>query len=228
MAWRILSALLLLAVLFAPRGAMAAESRGVPLSVEEPTLTAEQIDAILDDRGSPSAGLGWVFVEASDEFDINTAVVVAMCIKESNCGGTGASKRTNNVGNLIWTRGNDSPYWDGRRSGRWRAYDNRELGIRDMIRLLRVKYVDHGLVTVRKMAYKYALPFENDTEGYINTITALVNQWTAGNIPAVSTSEIRVQTTASTEQWCRVYGWHKDYSDSPWEEGWYYSRTRCD
>ena len=195
--------------------------------MSEPTFTAEQIDSILEQRGSPSAGLGWVFVEASVEYSINTAVVVAMCIKESNCGGTGASKRTNNVGNLVWTR-TTSKYWDGARSGRWRKYPNRETGIRDMTRLLRENYVDRGLDTVRKMAYKYAPPFENDTELYIRQVTALVNQWTAGEIPAVSTSELRVQTTASTERWCRVYGWHKDYANSPWEQGWYWSRTRCD
>lgn len=229
MARRIFSALLvaLALLVWAPaHGVEAAE--GVLVSAETPTLSAAQVDAILEQRGSPSAGLGAVFVEASAEYKINTAVVVAMCIKESNCGGTGASRRTHNVGNLVWTRNGANQFWDGTRSGRWRKYPNREMGIWDMTRLLREVYVNGGRDTVRKMAYKYAPPFENDTELYIRVVTSLVNKWTAGDIPAVSASETRVQTSASTEQWCRVYGWHKDYARSQWEQGWYYSRTRCD
>jgi hypothetical protein len=179
-------------------------------------ITAEQIDEILTLRGSPMAGSGSRWMELGRVHGINPAIVLAMFIKESSAGTTGASVRCRNVGNIVATR-KTSQYWDGTRSGRWRKYASWEDGLGDAFLLLSHYKVGLGRETVERVIARWAPRSDgNDVSGYVNTVVSLVNQWSTGNLGGRGGV-----ATATLTRWTKVWRWkvvggrwHRYYS---WE-----------
>jgi hypothetical protein len=149
----------------------------------EPTITAEQIEAILARYGSPAAGTGQIWINKGLEYNIDPAYAMAFFIHESTAGthpnwaghkpdGT----TTHNVGNIICA-GYRTCY------GRFRDYPDWQTGIADWYRLIAVEYVEgRGTTTLEQIIPIYAPAFENDVPRYVNTVESLVNDWRRGVI----------------------------------------------
>lgn len=149
-----------------------------------PSLTPQQIDRILSQWRSPAAGTGAIWYDMGLRYGIDPAFAVAFFIHESGAGTArnwaglkpgGAT--THNVGNIICA-GYPTCY------NRFRDYPSWEAGIEDWYRLIDVEYIQgRGHRTVADIIPIYAPAFENDVDGYINTIHRLVDQWRQGRIP---------------------------------------------
>ncbi len=145
-----------------------------------PSVTADQINGILADYGSPAAGTGDVWYRLGAEYGIDPAFAVAFFVVESTAGTApgwagwkdkAAGISTHNVGNIICA-GYPTCH------GRFRDYPDWETGIRDWYRLIDVEYLQgRGHETVADVLPVYAPTFENDTGGYINTVHNLVDAW---------------------------------------------------
>lgn len=144
-------------------------------------LSAAQLDAILAGYGSPAVGTGQAWIAEGARAGINPEIAVAFFVHESTAGtapGWAGWKpdgtNTHNVGNLICT-----PGWQCH--GRFRDYPTWEAGIADWYRLIAVEYRDgRGHRTVDDVIPVYAPSFENDVNGYIGAVRALVAQWRQG------------------------------------------------
>jgi hypothetical protein len=149
-----------------------------------PTITAEQIDAILRANNSPAVGTGQIWVEAGLQYGIDPAYGVAFFMHESSYGTNPAwagvkpdGSTTHNVGNIICA---------GYRTcfGRFRDYPDWRTGIYDWYRLIAVEYVQwRGLATVEGILPVYAPAFENDVPRYVNVIKYAVAEWRQANTP---------------------------------------------
>lgn len=143
-----------------------------------PSISAKQIDRILESYGSPATGTGEIWYNLGLKYGIDPAFAVAFFIHESSAGtnpGWAGIKSdgstTHNVGNIICA-GYASCY------NRFRDYGSWEEGIEDWYRLIDVEYIQgRGTMTVRDIIPIYAPAFENDVEGYINSVTSLVDSW---------------------------------------------------
>ncbi|NNJ09879.1 hypothetical protein EKD04_006025 [Chloroflexales bacterium ZM16-3] len=143
-----------------------------------PSLTAQQIDAILASYGSPAAGTGAAWYNLGKKYGIDPAFAIAFFIHESSAGTNsqwaglkpgGAS--THNVGNIICA-GYATCY------GRFRDYASWDAGIEDWYRLIDVEYIQgRGTRTVQDIIPIYAPSFENDVQAYINSVTSMVDGW---------------------------------------------------
>jgi hypothetical protein len=116
------------------------------------------------------------------QYGIDPAFAVAFFIHESSAGANpnwagikpgGAT--THNVGNIICA-GYPTCY------GRFRDYGSWREGIEDWYQLIDVEYLKgRGHRTVADIIPVYAPSFENDVQGYINSVNRLVDEWrTAG------------------------------------------------
>jgi hypothetical protein len=149
-----------------------------------PTVTAEQIDRILESYGSPATGSGAAWVAMGQKYDIDPAYAVAFFIHESSAGtnpGWAGFKNdgstTHNIGNIICA-GYSTCY------GRFRDYPSWEAGVEDWYRLIAVEYIDgRGTTTVDQIVPIYAPSFENDVSAYVGAVTTMVDGWRTGQVP---------------------------------------------
>lgn len=152
--------------------------------IAAPSITAEQIDSILTSYGSPATGTGKVWYDLGQQYGIDPAFAVAFFIMESSAGtapGWAGYKPdgnvTHNVGNIICA-GYD------RCHNRFRDYGSWEEGIGDWYRLIDVEYVKgRGTTTLQQIIPIYAPSFENDVDGYVNTVGRLVDGWRTNGVP---------------------------------------------
>jgi hypothetical protein len=148
-----------------------------------PSISAQQIDAILAAYGSPAAGTGVAWYNFGLQYGIDPAFAVAFFIHESSAGtnqGWAGIKPdgslTHNVGNIICA-GYPTCY------GRFRDYSNWEAGIEDWYRLIDVEYIKgRGALTVQDVIPIYAPSFENDVQSYIDAVNSLVDGWRSGGV----------------------------------------------
>ncbi len=148
-----------------------------------PSLSAQQIDAILAAYGSPAAGTGAVWHDLGVKYGIDPAFAVAFFIHESSAG-TNADwagikadgGTTHNVGNIICA-GSATCY------GRFRDYGSWGEGIDDWYRLIDTEYIQgRGTLTVQDIIPIYAPSFENDVQAYINSVTDMVDGWRSNGV----------------------------------------------
>lgn len=143
-----------------------------------PSLTPQQIDRILKSYGSPAAGTGQIWYDLGVKYGIDPAFAVAFFIHESGAGTSPNwaglkpdGSTTHNIGNIICA-GYPTCY------GRFRDYRSWAEGIEDWYRLIAVEYIRwRGASTVDEIVPIYAPAFENDVQGYIDTIKRLVDEW---------------------------------------------------
>ena len=144
-------------------------------------LSAAQIDAILAGYGSPAVGTGAAWIAEGQQYGINAEIALAFFVHESTAGtaqgwagwkADGSS--THNVGNIVCA-GYATCY------GRFRDYPTWEAGIADWYALIAREYIGgRGHRTVADVVPVYAPSFENDVDGYIGAVRALVRQWRQG------------------------------------------------
>jgi hypothetical protein len=143
-----------------------------------PSISAAAIDAILAKYGSPAAGTGQTWVALGQHYGIDPAYAVAFFIHESSAGtnpGWAGIKSdgstTHNVGNIICA-GYATCY------GRFRDYPSWDEGIGDWYKLISQEYVNgRGAASVEQIIPIYAPSFENDVNGYIQSVVGLVDEW---------------------------------------------------
>ena len=143
-----------------------------------PSLTANQIDRILTAYGSPATGTGAVWYNLGLKYGIDPAFAIAFFVHESAAGTAEAwagqkpdGGTTHNIGNIICA-GYAACY------GRFRDYASWSEGIEDWYRLIDTEYLrgrDHQ--TVADIIPVYAPSVENDVQGYIRVVQALVDEW---------------------------------------------------
>lgn len=147
-----------------------------------PTISADQIDAILRTHNSPAQGTGQIWIEAGLQYGIDPIYALAFFMHESGYGTNPEwagikpdGTTTHNVGNIICA-GYRTCY------GRFRDYADWRTGIYDWYRLIAVEYVQwRGLATVEGILPVYAPAFENDVPRYVNAIKYVVAEWRQTN-----------------------------------------------
>lgn len=143
-----------------------------------PSITAETVEAVLAEYGSPAAGTGQAWIDLGEKYGIDPAYALAFFIHESTAGtapGWAGIKpdgsTTHNIGNIICV-GYRTCY------GRFRDYPSWEAGIEDWYRLIKVEYIEgRGHRTVADILPVYAPAIENDTPGYVSVVERLVRTW---------------------------------------------------
>lgn len=154
----------------------------------DPTITEEGIERVLASYGSPATGTAKLWIKGWEKYGINPAIPLGFFIVEStaatnpNWAGwiTYPTEHTYDIGNIICV--GSSPYWDGTCHGRFRDYNNWEEGILDWYHLIATEYIEgRGHVTVADVILTYAPAFENDVNGYVNGVDALVAKWATGD-----------------------------------------------
>lgn len=149
-----------------------------------PSISAGQIDSILASYSSPASGTGEIWYDLGLRYGIDPAFAVAFFIHESAAGTAQAwaglkseGGTTHNVGNIICA-GYANCY------GRFRDYPSWAEGIEDWYRLIDVEYLKgRGHQTVADIIPVYAPSVENDVQGYINVVQAMVDEWRSQGTP---------------------------------------------
>lgn len=156
------------------------------------SLTAEQIDSILETYQSPAKNTGKYFIAEGERTGIDSAYVVAMFIKESSAGtdpnwvGIKPDKTTtHNIGNLrCYTY---TPCYKG-----FRDYDSWEAGIRATFDNLAAYKDLYGVVTIDDAIKIWSPSIENDTNGYVAFIHENVGAWRSVATPTFQSSPLDI------------------------------------
>lgn len=164
----------------------APDSAPIGYVIGPPSITANQIQAVLDQYNSPAKHIpAQVWIDLGREYGIDPAYALAFFIHESSAGtnprwdgmielnhdDVSRSVTTHNIGNI-------SCAGYKRCTGRWRHYNSWEEGIRDWYRLINNEYVLwRGADTVEKIIPIYAPAHENNVQNYIDTVHTLVTTW---------------------------------------------------
>jgi hypothetical protein len=137
-----------------------------------PSTSVKQIEAVLQQYGSPAAGLGQKLYDLGVQYGIDPAYALAFFVHESSCGTQGVARFTRSLGNIRWT-----PGWDSY-SG-YRKYPSWEAGMEDWYKLITDLYINQwGLRTVDAIVPVYA-PVEdnNSPSSYIASVKWMVDDW---------------------------------------------------
>lgn len=140
--------------------------------VGSPSLTAQQIDKILCNAGSPACGTGATFYNDGEQYGIDPAYGLAFFKHESSFGTAGMATQTHSIGNIVCTSGYDC-------IGRFRSYSSWQAGIDDWFRLIKNLYVGKWeCTTVESIIPHYAPSSDNNNEAaYIASVESDVNTW---------------------------------------------------
>ncbi len=140
--------------------------------IAPPSVSAAQIDQVLQQYGSPAAGQGAAFYDLGVQYGIDPAYALAFFIHESSAGTKGVARFTNSIGNIRTTPG----YRDYQG---YRAYDTWAAGLDDWYKLIKTLYVEGwGKATVAQIIPTYAPSGDsNDPPTYIANVTQLVDSW---------------------------------------------------
>jgi hypothetical protein len=137
-----------------------------------PTLSADQVNAILARAGSPATGTGDTFYQESLDTGINDTWPLAFFQHESNKGLKGWAVVNRSIGNIRCSAGYSC-------NGGYRSYATWQAGIADWYALIKNLYINQwGLVTVEQIIPKYAPTYDhNDESAYIASVINTVQSW---------------------------------------------------
>jgi hypothetical protein len=140
-----------------------------------PSLSADQVNAILAKWGSPAAGSGQTFYEQSLATGINDAWPMGFFWHESNGGRKGWAAVNKSIGNIRCTPGYSC-------NGGYRAYSSWDAGVTDWYALIKNLYIKTwGLVTVEQIVPRYAPPGDhNDVSAYESSVINTVSSYQGG------------------------------------------------
>jgi hypothetical protein len=149
----------------------AADSRAYEL-IGAPSLSVAQIEAVLQQYGSPAEGLGQALYDLGVRYSIDPAYALAFFVHESACGTKGVARFTHSIGNIRWTEGYES--YEG-----YRSYSSWREGMEDWYRLVTDLYINGwNLRTVDAIIPVYAPTGDNnDPPSYIASVKAMVDSW---------------------------------------------------
>ncbi len=140
--------------------------------VAPPSISVRQIDAVLQQYGSPAVGTGQALYDLGVRYGIDPAYALAFFVHESGCGTKGVARFTKSLGNIRWTESYDS--YEG-----YRAYSSWEAGMEDWYKLITDLYINGwNLRTVDAITPVYA-PWgdNNNPDSYADSVKSLVDSW---------------------------------------------------
>jgi len=140
--------------------------------VGAPSISAEKINNILCNAGSPACGTGQTFYDDGVQYGIDPVFALAFYKHESSFGTQGAATQTLSIGNINCTAGYSC-------IGRFRAYPTWNDGIHDWFKLISDVYINQfHASTVEQVIPHYAPSSDNNDEAaYIASVEADVNSW---------------------------------------------------
>jgi hypothetical protein len=140
----------------------------------QPTISVSQIEQVLNDYGSPMAGMGQTIYDLGVKYGIDPAYCLAFFVHESAAGTRGEAVLTHSVGNIRAVAG--LPSKDG-----YKYYDTWQEGAEDWYRLISTLYISSwDLTTVDKIVPVYAPSADsNDPAAYVDDVEQLVTAWRA-------------------------------------------------
>lgn len=150
----------------------------------EPTISAAQIDKVLQENNSPAANekiidkatgkeltFGQHLYKLGVEFGMDPAIALGFFKAESTFGKFGKAAHTNSFGNIKGGPG-------------FRGYDSFADGARDWFKLVSGDlYFGSGRTTLGPVLERYAPPYENDTAGYVRNVAHDARRWSARSRP---------------------------------------------
>lgn len=149
--------------------------------VGPPSINYETVLRVLQLRpASPLIPYAQEIWAESQAANIDVAFALAIWLKESEFGTTGAATTTRNMGNLICEAAD--PAVRSGCSGRWATYASWPDAIGDWFAYVNRRYVAIGLTTVEALLPVYAPPSENDTALYIDQVTGWMREWGSGTV----------------------------------------------
>jgi hypothetical protein len=140
--------------------------------VSPPSISVQEIEAVLAKYGSPAAGQGQSLYDLGVKYGIDPAYALAFFVHESACGTRGVARSTHSLGNIRWTDGYDN--YQG-----YRSYPTWQQGMEDWYKLITDLYINGwGLQTVDQIIPVYAPAGDsNSPPDYISSIKFLVDSW---------------------------------------------------
>lgn len=140
-----------------------------------PSLTADQVDAILSRAGSPATGTGQTFYEQSLQTGIDDKWPLAFFGHESSYGLAGVARYSKSIGNLRCIP-------TAACVGGYAYFRNWDQGVTAWYSLISNLYIKTwGLSTVETIIPRYAPPGDhNNVPAYISSVIATVNSYGQG------------------------------------------------
>lgn len=137
-----------------------------------PSLSAQRIDTILANAGSPAQGAGWAFYQYSQQYNIDDAYALGFFHHESSFGLSGTARQTLSIGNIVCTSGYTCV-------GRFRSYASWADSVRDWYALIKDQYIGKwGCSTVAQIIHHYAPASDsNDEYAYVSSVENDVRSW---------------------------------------------------
>ncbi|GEM_PF-2284766 len=145
-------------------------------------LSAEKIETILADRGSPLAGknMGEFVMQMEAKYGVPAAQFLAQATMESGLGKEGYTQgEHHNVGNLRPGSSWEGPTVSGS-AGSFRSYASWEEGVEGYFKLLSGPL--YAGKSLQEQIYTYAPPSENDSSHYVDTVKNLISGWTGESL----------------------------------------------
>jgi hypothetical protein len=143
-----------------------------------PSLSAEFINQVLANAGSPAAGQGDTFYSMSVKYNIDDAWAMAFYRHESSYGLAGEARSSLSIGNLrcVYKGYEDLGPWCADGYAHWPSW---QAGIEAWYRLIRNMYVNSwGCSTVESIIPHYAPTADNNNEAaYIASVEQSVASW---------------------------------------------------
>jgi hypothetical protein len=137
-----------------------------------PSISAEVVNRVLAQAGSPAIGTGQALSDLSAQYRVDDAYALAVFEHESTFGLYGAGNVNHALGNIICA-GYPSC------NGRFRFYSTWAEGYADFYRLMVDEYLSRGLTTVQAITPVYAPVSENDPASYIASVCASIARFRA-------------------------------------------------
>ena len=164
--------------------ALAPVAPGEHSLIGPPTISADDVEAVLRQYNSPAVGTGSVWIELGQKYGIDPAYALAFFVHESTAGTNPGwaglkpgGESTHNIGNIIC-----AGY--SRCFGRFRDYTSWDEGIDDWYKLIANEYIDgRGAQTIEQIIPIYAPAFENNVDAYVNAVVSTVDTWRRGGVP---------------------------------------------
>jgi len=147
--------------------------------VGSPTVSADLMDRVLEQAGSPAPRtFGKMLYALGIEYHIDPVFPLAFFHHESTFGLKGVAAVTHGLGNVRCTAG-----WVCDPSGGYRAYPTWILGAEDWFEVMQHVYVEHGLTTVSKIIHVYAPAADHNNEpAYVQAVMSDVAKWRSGQV----------------------------------------------
>ncbi len=145
----------------------------------QPSVTADFINRVLANAGSPAAGKGQALYDLGVKYDIDPAFALAFFQHESSFGKAGEARSSLSLGNLRCIP-------DAQCTDNYAWFPSWEAGFEAWYKLIRNLYVAvWGLTTVDQIIPKYAPPADNNNDdAYIASLKNSLDTWHAGQLVA--------------------------------------------